>query len=123
MERMSLAFRNENDFVIREGENRLTGEETITFKHDNQVFKKHDYDWYIVVALEKADKVTADRHLLTSELILQYRWAIREGYNHQLDPHLKNRYDYPRNRNTIQGIQSYIDLIKKKSDEEMKSLG
>lgn len=117
-----LKSRMENDFVIRESENLLTDEEKITFKHQPKTFIKHDYDWYIIVAIEKADKVKTDRHLLTSELLLQYRWAIREGYNHQLDPNLENRFDYPRNQNTIKGIEGYIDLIKKRSDEEMNFL-
>lgn len=73
----------------------------------------------MTVALEKIDKVTQDRHLLTSELILAYRWAIREGYNHQLDSTLRNQYDYPRNQNTVKGIQGYVDRIKKASDAEM----
>jgi hypothetical protein len=71
---------------------------------------------------KKADQVKLDRHLLTSELLLSYRWAIREGYNHMLDPHLRSAYDYPRNRNTVKGIQGYIDLIQKRSDAEMKSI-
>lgn len=123
---MELAFKIENDFVIRESENRLTGIEKITFKHctiDREPFIKQDYDWYMTVALEKADKVTINRHLLTDKLLLDYRWAIREGFNHQLDTTLKNRYDYPRNQNTIKGIQGYIDRIKRLSDEEMKNLG
>jgi hypothetical protein len=54
---------------------------------------------------------------------LSYRWAIREGYNHQLDKALQCQYDYPRNQNTVKGIQGYIDRIKKASDAEMKSIG
>ena len=59
----------------------------------------------MTVALAKVDKVTKDRHLLTAELILDYSWAIREGYNHELDRNLRNRYDNPRNRNTVEGIK------------------
>lgn len=103
----------ENDFVKRVRKKRFKLEQTITFKNGGGTFEQHDYDWYIQVAIEKADKVKEDRHLLTRELILGYRWAIREGYNHQLDPALRNQYDYPRNHNTIKGIQGYIDRIKK----------
>ena len=74
------------------------------------------------MALEKADKVSMDRHLLTRELLLNYRNAIREGYNHQLDPALDGRFSYPRNKNTIQGIKSYIERIFKKQDEIRKEM-
>ena len=93
--------------------------ETITFKQPTTVvYQKEEHDWYMAVALEKADKVTRDRHLLTAELIISYRWAIREGYNHQLDKALQRQYDYPRNQNTVKAIQGYIDRIKKASDLE-----
>lgn len=110
-------FKLEKDFYIRESEDRFSKEEIITFKFpEPSTFPKYDYDWYIIVALEKADKVEVDRHLLTRELLLGYRWAIREGYQHQLDGNLRNAWDYPRNQNTIKGIQGYIDKIKKKSE-------
>lgn len=108
----------ENDVYKREREVQFTNKETITFKQPApQVYPKHETDWYMTVALEKSDMVKEDRHLLTAELLLSYRYAIREGYNHELDPHLRNPYSYPRNRNTIKGIQGYIDLIKKKSEQ------
>jgi hypothetical protein len=88
----------------------------------NTIYEKLEYDWYMTVALEKVDKVTQDRHLLTSKLILRYRWAIREGYNHELDHNLKNKYDYPRNQNTVRGIQIYIERIEKASNAEMTAL-
>lgn len=104
----------ENDVYKRERETRFTLIETITFKQPQPVvYQKAEYDWYMTVALEKVDKVTKDRHLLTAELILNYRWAIREGYNHQLDSALRKQYDYPRNQNTVKGIQGYIERIKK----------
>ncbi|WP_232338083.1 hypothetical protein [Flavobacterium profundi] len=113
----------ENEVYKRESEEKFSLKELITLKLPEPVtYTKEDYDWYMTVALEKVDKVTQDRNLLTSKLILEYRWAIREGYNHQLDTALKNRYDYPRNQNTVKGIQSYIERIKKASDEEMKAL-
>lgn len=74
-------------------------------------YKKENYDWYMVVAIEKCNKVAKDRHLLTAELICSYRNAIREGYNHMLDPYIRNPYDHPRNRNTISGIEKYIENI------------
>lgn len=110
----------ENEVYKREREERFSLKETITFKQPEVVvYQKEDYDWYMTVALEKVDKVTSDRHLLTSELILSYRWAIREGFNHMLDAALQNRYDYPRNHNSIKGIQGYIERIKKASEAEM----
>lgn len=114
-------FKKETDFYTREW-NPLKPDEgqKITFKYLPKVYVAHYYDWYMIVALEKAEKITTDRHLLTSELILSYRWAIREGYNHELDSALKNRWDYPRNQNTIKGLQRYIERIKKLSEDEYK---
>lgn len=110
---MEKGFRKETDFYIRESENRFSEKETITLLLPEPfVYEKQDYDWYILVALEKADKVTKDRHLLTSDLIMQYRGAIRESYQKDLD--IKMRFGHPNNRNTIQGIKSYIDRINKK---------
>ena len=82
-----------------------------------------DYnDWYIQVAIEKLDKIKENRHLINSSFLLSYRWAIREGFNHQLDTSLQKAYDSPNNRNNIKGVQAYIDRIKKASDEEMKGI-
>lgn len=112
----------ENDVYKRERKVEFTLEETITFKNPTpKIYEQHEYDWYMSVALEKSDKVTEDRHLLTADLLISYRYAIREGYNHQLDPNLRNRYDEPRNRNTVQGIKNYIDKIQKLSDAEFKA--
>ena len=113
----------ENDIVKRVRKTPFTLVETIHFKNEGkEPFEKGERDWYITVALEKADKVKVDRHLLTQELLLQYRWAIREGFNHMLDPNLRNQYDYPRNQNTINGIKGYIKKIQEKSDKEMEDL-
>jgi plasmid maintenance system antidote protein VapI len=113
----------ENEVYKREREKEFTLKETITLKQPTPIiYEKSEYDWYMTVALEKVDKVTQDRHLLTSELILRYRWAIREGYNHELDHNLKNKYDYPRNQNTVRGIQIYIERIEKASNAEMTEL-
>ena len=115
----------EKDFFVRTWKLPFSKEEEITFKYpasEPSTFTKHESDWYILVALEKADKVKIDRHLLTKALILRYRWAIREGYNHQLDPALKNRYDYPRNQNTIKGIEGYIARIERASEAKMQSI-
>src|SRR5688572_25463482 len=71
-----------------------------TIRHDSGYS-----DWYITVACEKLRKIKNDTHLITHDLIMSYRWAIREGYNHLLDPHLKNDHDQPRHRNTIEGVQ------------------
>jgi hypothetical protein len=107
----------ENDVYKRERPEQFGLLEHITFKQPKEeVYIKEPYDWYMTVALKKSDKVTEDRHLLTSSLLHSYRWAIREGYNHMLDPALRNQYDYPRNRNTVSGIESYINRIKKLSE-------
>ncbi|WP_437918556.1 hypothetical protein [Sphingobacterium sp. LRF_L2] len=106
----------ENDVYKREREVEFTLEETITFLRPvPKTYKKLDYDWYMTVALEKSDLVTEDRGFLTYDLLVAYRNAIREGYNHELDPALRRPYDYPRNRNTVKGIQGYIDRINKLS--------
>ena len=119
---MNDVLNHDKDFYSRHWKSFGAKESLIKFKHEPQEYTAHDYDWYITVAISKANEVKEDRHLLTSKLLLEYRWAIREGFNHMLDPNLKNRYDHPRNRNTIQGIQGYIDLIKKRSDKEMADL-
>lgn len=112
----------ENDVYKRERKVEFTLEETITFKNPElRIYEQRECDWYMSVALEKSDKVTEDRHLLTAELLISYRLAIREGFNHMLDPHLRNRYDEPRNRNTVQGIKNYINKIQKISDAEFKA--
>lgn len=109
----------DNDVFKRERETEFTNKETITFKHPTpQVYEKADYDWYITVVLEKANEVKVGRHLLTAQLLLKYRWAIREGYQQQLDPNLRRQYDRPRNKNTIAGIQGYIAGIEKKSNQQ-----
>ncbi len=119
-EEKTLYLVNETDFYKLERKEQFGKEMLITFKFPGMsTFEKHDYDWYITVALEKADQVRADRHLLTRDLLLQYRWAIREGYQHQLDPNLNKQFAYPRNKNTVQGIEGYIALISKKSQAEM----
>ncbi|MFL0065359.1 hypothetical protein V3A08_07380 [Tenacibaculum maritimum] len=111
----------ENEIYKRERKEQFSNEETITLKQPKRfVYEKAGYDWYMTVALEKVDKVKEDRHLLTSDLILGYRWAIREGYNHQLDSALQNPYNYPRNRNTVKGIQSYIKKIEDKQEQIRK---
>jgi len=113
----------ENEVYKREREVQFTNKETITLKQPEPIiYEKQEYDWYMTVALEKVDKVTQNRHLLTAEMILSYRWAIREGYNHELDKNLKNKYDYPRNQNTVIGIQGYINRIEKASKAETSDL-
>ncbi|MEA1849217.1 hypothetical protein U9K52_09860 [Chryseobacterium sp. MHB01] len=112
----------ENEVYKRERKTDFTLVETITLKLPKPViYEKQEYDWYMTVALEKIDKITKDRHLLTAELILGYRWAIREGFNHQLDTALKNTYDYPRNRNTVDGVKSYIKTIENKANNEYRT--
>ena len=118
---MFLIKENEVYKIEREFEYSL--KEKITFKQPTPKFyQKHEYDWYMTVALEKTDKITEDRHLLTYELIVAYRWAIREGYNHELDKTLRKPYDYPRNRNTVRGVQMYVDRITKAHDARMDSI-
>lgn len=110
----------ENEVYRREREVEFTNKETITFKQpEARLYEKHESDWYMQIALEKSDMVKEDRHLLTYDLLVSYRWAIREGFNHQLDKTLKNPYSFPRNRNTIKGIEGYIDKIQRASNAEM----
>jgi hypothetical protein len=66
--------------------------------------EKNYSDWYIEVAITKIDKIEKDRHLITPKLVLEYREVIREAYNHELDSAIKNPYDEPRNKNTIEGV-------------------
>jgi len=119
-----MFLKKENEVYKVETEVQFTHEATITFKQSDPVvvYKQQEYDWYMTVALEKSDQVKEDRHLLTASLLINYRNAIREGFNHQLDSTLKNRYDYPRNRNTIKGIQDYINRIDKASKAEMDAI-
>lgn len=120
---MELGYEIRNDFCIRKTENRIKGNETISFILDNKVYEKHRVDWYMDVAISKADKVKKDRHLLTGKLIIAYRHAIREAYNHNLDKSLYQRWAHPSNKNTIKGIQDFIDRIKAKKakqDEEFE---
>jgi len=113
----------ENDVYKREREVKFTNKETITFKQpEEKVYNKHETDWYMAVALEKSDLVKKDRHLLTYDLLVSYRWAIREGFNHSLDKTLENPYAYPRNQNTVKGIQGYINRIEKASKAEMDNI-
>jgi len=116
----------DNDVYKRERIVEFTNDEIITFKRfskpELEVYEQKDYDWYMSVALEKSDKVTEDRHLLTADLLISYAYAIREGYNHCIDPHLLRRYDEPRNRNNIKGIKNYINYIKRISDERLDNM-
>ncbi len=106
----------ENDVYKVECKSILSLESTITFKYpEPSTYIRHEYDWYMSVALEKSDKVKENRNQLTRSLLLSYRWAIREGFNHMLDPNLRDSFDHPRNRNTIQGIKNYIKKIEEKS--------
>jgi len=108
-----LSGKIENDVYIREWTD-FSGQETITFKHpEPTTYVKYAYDWYMTVALEKSDKVQEDRDKITASLLMNYRWAIREGYQHSLDSDLKNKYDQPRNRNTVVGIILYTKQIVK----------
>lgn len=112
----------ENDVYKRERPDRFGRKEKITFWYPNpKMFIKEEYDWYIIVALEKVDRIKEDRHLITYDLVMKYRWAIREGYNHELDANLNNQYDHPRNQNTIKGVQNYIKRIARASDSELKN--
>lgn len=71
--------------------------------------------WYMVTALEKLQKISAnEKHLITEELVNGFWYAIREGYNHQLDSNLKREYDTPRIQNNIKAIKAYIDRIAQK---------
>jgi ribosomal protein S17E len=117
---MELGYEIKYDFCIRKSDNRRSKEETITFLMDERVYKKRENDWYMIVAIEKADKVKKDRHLLTGKLIIAYKHAIRVAYNHNLDKSLAQKWWHPSNKDTISGIQGYIDQIKQKMEAQEK---
>ena len=76
---------------------------------------------YMVVALGKLHKLSPEEKAqIDKDLVNNFWWAIREGYNHMLDPNLKREYDTPRIKNTINAVRLYIDKIVKSSKEEMK---
>lgn len=78
--------------------------------------------WYMTIAFEKLRKLDrSEQSQITKELVYSFRWAIREGYNHQLDPNLRNPYDTPRIRNTIKAVKAYIERIDKASKKEMEA--
>ena len=111
---MNLSRTDEKDFYKRHTDNVTTKVYTITFKFpEESEFIQEAHDWYLTAALEKADNVPKDRHLLTRELLLQFRGAIREAYQHQLDFSMKRQYNHPNCRNTIQAIRNYIERIRK----------
>jgi hypothetical protein len=93
----------------------------IRFKHEPREYQAQQYDWYMLVALEKAELVKTDRHLLTSSLLIGYRHAIREAYNHDLEGPMK-QWQHPRNQNSIEGIRSYIKRIGEKSQARINSI-
>jgi hypothetical protein len=73
----------------------------------------HYDDWSMIVALEKASKVKKEKHLLTADLVYSYALAIEKGFELNLDKNLKNKWDYPLNKNSIDGIRQYIKLYNK----------
>lgn len=78
---------------------------------------------YMAVALEKLQKLPPEeRAQIDKELVNNFWWAIREGFNHMLDPNLRREYDTPRIKNTIKAVRSYIDRIVVASKNEMKGL-
>ncbi len=115
MEKLTTQKVKETDFYTAEWEilqpqkGRL-----IKFKHEAREYQAARHDWYMLVALEKAELVKSDRHLLTSSLLIQYRNAIREAYNHDLEGPMK-QWQHPKNHNSIEGIRSYIRRIGEKS--------
>lgn len=87
-------------------------------------FKQLQYGrWYMGAALGKLKKISAnEKHLIDEELVNGFWYAIREGYNHQLDPNLKREYDTPRIQNTIKAVKAYIDRIAQKGKERFDSI-
>lgn len=79
--------------------------------------------WYMVTALEKLRKIPVhERPLITKELVNRFWYAIREGYNHRLDPNLRRQYDTPRIQNNIKAVQAYIKRIADKEEERMRQI-
>ena len=88
---------------------------------DTGEFKQLSYGrWYMVTVVEKLQKIPAnEKHLITEELVNGFWHAILEGYNHMLDPNLRQEYDTPRIQNNIKAVNAYIKRIfdRKKSRE------
>lgn len=106
------------DFYARSVDD-VSGEKVVIFLNpESEKYIEHDYDWFLMVALEKANKVDdyEERKLLTGDLLKSYQKAIYDGYTHKLDPNLRKKNARPKNRNTIKGIQDYIELIKRRED-------
>lgn len=103
--------------VWYEGENMET---PVYFLKNQQTgeFEKLIYTrWYMSIALEKLSRLDASEKLLiTKELVYGFWYAIREGYNHMLDPALRNPYDCPRIRNTLSAVRAYIKRIADKNN-------
>lgn len=83
---------------------------------DTGEFKQLSYGrWYMVVVMEKLQKIPANEwHLITEDIVNGFWYAIREGYNHMLDPNLKREYDTPRIKNSIGAVKSYMKRIEEK---------
>lgn len=104
----------------------LSSHEPVFFLRDQAsgTFKRLPYGrWYMSTALEKLQKIPAnEKHLITEELVNGFWYAIREGYNHMLDPNLRNEYDTPRIRNSIKAVQAYIKRIEEKGKERVRKI-
>lgn len=92
-------------------------QEEIWFKHNPPIdqfppyyFLKAD-DWYMIVAIEKGNKVKKQRELLTAYLFYSYAFAIEKAFSNNLDSNLRQKWDLPSNTDTIYGIKKYINKI------------
>ena len=71
----------------------------------------------MVTVLEKFQKFPPEEiRLIDKKLVYDFWWAIREGYNHMLDPALKQAYDCPRIQNTVKAVQAYVKRICERSE-------
>lgn len=95
-------------------------DEPIFFLKNQQTgeFERLPYThWYMVTAFEKLRKLPPDEiRLIDKTLVNDFWYAIREGYNHMLDPALRSPYDCPRIRNTLNAVRAYIKRIAEKSN-------
>lgn len=83
----------------------------------------HYTHWYMVTVFEKLRQFPASEiQLIDQKLVNDFWWAVREGYNHMLDPALRNPYDCPRIRNTIKAVQAYVKRICERSEARDKEI-
>lgn len=99
-------------------------DEPVFFLKNQQtgVFERLHYTyWYMITVFEKLRKFPPEEiQQVDQKLVYDFWWAVREGYNHRLDPNLKQSYDCPRIRNTVKAVRAYVKRICEKSEARDK---